>query len=284
MTVFIVLWAIAFNILAWNLDFYRLPKLSSKQFPNIKEKDLGLCFFTYLCIALFLTPLFTKIFLIYLNRFDPSFVSLPITLLTAFQFMSMVSIFILLQAIIYKNNQKTYFQLWKDRQHKEIHSIGLDFGVGALTWMIAFPVVVVLNGLLDKLLQSILNYSSYEQTAVKFVKIASETPIALILALLSVIVMAPLIEEFLFRGVLQTYLKKRVGLKSALLLSSFLFALFHFSLSQGIGNISLIFSLFILGLFLGLLFEKQHSLWAPIGLHMTFNIISAIRILSGTEA
>jgi membrane protease YdiL (CAAX protease family) len=74
-----------------------------------------------------------------------------------------------------------------------------------------------------------------------------------------------------------------LGTKAAILLTSLAFALFHYSGSQEIGNVSLIASLFTFALFLGFIYEKQSSLFASIGLHMTFNLASALRILLAAE-
>jgi membrane protease YdiL (CAAX protease family) len=104
------------------------------------------------------------------------------------------------------------------------------------------------------------------------------------MSVVSVVIFAPIIEEFLFRGCLQNYLKLHFGTKAAIQLSALCFALFHLTPSQGIGNFSLAVSLFLLGLFLGFLYEKQNSLFASVGLHMTFNTVSALRIIMEAAA
>jgi membrane protease YdiL (CAAX protease family) len=67
--------------------------------------------------------------------------------------------------------------------------------------------------------------------------------------------------------------------KKAIIFSALCFSLFHLAPSQGIGNISLVASLFLFALFLGFIYERQASLFASIGLHMTFNAVSTVRIL-----
>ena len=101
----------------------------------------------------------------------------------------------------------------------------------------------------------------------------------LAVALFTILIAAPIIEEFLFRGCLMTYLKRYMPPKGAITLSALCFSLFHFAPSQGFGNISLVASLFVLALFLGFIYERQASLFASIGLHMTFNAVSTFRIL-----
>jgi hypothetical protein len=277
------IWAIVINMIAWNQGFYKLPTTASHSSPLLKVTDLGFCFLIYLSINLVISPLIAKLVLVYLHHLNPSITTLSVIFISYLQLVSMVATFLIVQAQIYRSNRFVYVKLWKNRKNGRTRPFEFDIGIGALTWLLSFPIVSILGDVAEKLLQALFGYSASEQVAVKFVKLASEAPIALVSALISVIFMAPFVEEFLFRGLLQTFLRKRAGSKSAVLLSALLFAVFHFSFSQGLGNITFIFSLFILGLFLGILYERQRSLWAPIGLHMTFNIISALRILFASE-
>ena len=90
---------------------------------------------------------------------------------------------------------------------------------------------------------------------------------------------APLLEEFLFRGLFQTWIKKHLGVKAAILIASLCFALFHVSVAHGVGNLSLVPSLFVFSCFLGFIYERQKSLFASIVLHTTFNLVSTLRII-----
>jgi len=279
MTYLTVLWAFLANLIAYKKGYYKLPKTSLKTTPYIQNQELVVCFAIYLALSLVLAPLFAKFLLTSYHKINPEITSLPIPFLTFLQFLNMAVVFVLLQLYIHHRNSTVYGRIWKDRQYGSTRPIEFDLGIGVLTWVLAFPVVTVLADLIDKLVKEIFGETSFEQTAVQFVKIASSSPLALFFALIAVLVLAPFIEEFLFRGLLQTHLKKRMGPKSAILISALVFALFHFSLSQGVGNISLVFSLFLLGGYLGFLYERQGSLWASIGLHMTFNVVSAMRIL-----
>lgn len=88
--------------------------------------------------------------------------------------------------------------------------------------------------------------------------------------------MAPLLEEFLFRGLLQNWLKKWLEKMVAIVLTSTVFALFHYHDSQRLGNIPIILSTFLLSLFLGAAYERRGSLFASILLHAFFNFLSTI--------
>ncbi len=175
--------------------------------------------------------------------------------------------------------------------HKRINMRGIfktsrslllsDFGMGALTWAIAFPVVAAIDGIMESINIYFFGSEGPSQIAVEFIRMLANSSL-LWLGLLITIVIAPFIEEFIFRGVVQTYLRKRVTRIQAIVLSSIFFAGVHFAPSQGIGNIPLLVSIFSFGLYLGFIYERQGSLLASFSLHATFNALSIVRILYAT--
>ena len=98
------------------------------------------------------------------------------------------------------------------------------------------------------------------------------------MVLFTIILLAPLIEEILFRGFLQTFIRQHLGSRQAIGITSLLFALFHYAPEQGLGNIPIVGSLLVLALFLGFVYEKRGSLLAPITLHACFNSISVLNL------
>ncbi len=84
---------------------------------------------------------------------------------------------------------------------------------------------------------------------------------------------APVTEECCFRGCVYNILKHWSSPLPAALASAMLFGAVHASLAQFI-------PLTIFGLVQCYLYEKARSLWLPITLHMLFNAISAIAIIS----
>lgn len=177
-------------------------------------------------------------------------------------------------------DKKAFCLLWKNRSNDQKSTLRQDFLLGAYTWVLGAPITLVIGQTFDLLLCLFFGFTTYEQIAVHQLKLALDSPLLLTSTLLAVFITAPIIEEFLFRGILQNMLKKYVSQKNALVIAAFFFALIHISPSQGLGNISLFFSLFTFGCFLGFVYEKQGSLLAPIALHMTFNAITTLQILS----
>lgn len=165
------------------------------------------------------------------------------------------------------------------RRSGENHPMIEDVWAAFYAWIMAFPLVLFISQIMELLVSKVFHLTSVpEQIAVKFLKSTFENPLFFALAVISIIILAPLIEETLFRGFLQTYIRQHLGSKQAIVITSACFSLFHYAGGQGAANISIIVSLFVLALFLGFLYEKQGSLLAPMVLHGTFNAISVINL------
>ncbi len=275
-SVFLVaLFGIAANWLAYKKGFYKLTPTAA---PIVFLKNIIAVFAIYLAMMYLVAPFVGNI-LFTLSRPMPP----PAAMLSFLQFLLM-SVMILLFYWYSQSLGKGFFRpVWKNYSALNAKPVYVDIGLGMLTWILSFPVVVVVGELMDMFIYLTFGVENYEQVAVRYLKTTLGSPSQLLFALLTILVLAPAIEEFLFRGCLQTFFKRHLGTKSAILLSSLCFALFHFATSQGVGNISLIISLFVFACFLGFIYERQSSLFASIGLHMTFNLASAVRIVWGGE-
>ena len=96
-----------------------------------------------------------------------------------------------------------------------------------------------------------------------------------IFSFISVVLVAPVIEEFLFRGFLYSQLR-RSFLKDwgAIVVSSMVWTAIHFQYEIGI-----LFFLFLFGLFLGYFRIKYNSLLIPIALHAINNLLSFLLVI-----
>jgi membrane protease YdiL (CAAX protease family) len=83
-------------------------------------------------------------------------------------------------------------------------------------------------------------------------------------SIVSVCVIAPIIEEMLFRGIVLRSFLVSYSATSAILLSSLLFALFHLTVTQ-------LPVAFIMGCLLGWLYFRTRSLWPSILAHFLYN-------------
>jgi hypothetical protein len=151
--------------------------------------------------------------------------------------------------------------------------------LGIATWLVGYPIMVAASQLVAILISLFSILPPIEQIAVQELKQVQQYPWLLAATIGALVTLVPITEEVLFRGLLQSSLRCLFNRTWAIILSSTIFALFHFSPMQGISNFELLTSLFTLACFLGLLYERQGSLWAPIALHATFNAISIAMIL-----
>jgi membrane protease YdiL (CAAX protease family) len=117
------------------------------------------------------------------------------------------------------------------------------------------------------------------------------TSTGLILHLLAGAVVAPLAEELVFRGFALTAWRRGVGARAAIIRTSIVFVLAHLLTVGGDSFGSGAALAFVAGvaripvaLALGLLFVRTGSLWAPIGLHATYNAILIVLAELATAA
>jgi len=244
--------------------FYCFPH----HWPNlpITFRQVILPFTLYLILHFLLAP---YLFFLLLLAFHPSFEIGGLLQL-------IISLSIMLVIFLGFRNCKTFAKIWKQRNRS---SFGHDVGLGILTWFVAFPIVIAVGQLVDLLLYLFHGWQEYEQSAVQYLKSGLNSPLQLVIALFSILIIAPTLEEFLFRGSLQNYLKKWIGIKWAIPLTAICFAGFHFTYRQGLGNLSIIASLFVFACFLGFIYERQGSLFSSIALHVTFNLANSCRVL-----
>ncbi|MBN2309411.1 MAG: CPBP family intramembrane metalloprotease [Candidatus Hydrogenedentes bacterium] len=85
----------------------------------------------------------------------------------------------------------------------------------------------------------------------------------------TVCVMAPVLEESLFRGLILNGLLKRRGPRKAILVTALLFAIGHVNPAQ-------VLFAFLLGVVFGWLFLRTHSVWVAILAHFTHNCMAAL--------
>ena len=142
-----------------------------------------------------------------------------------------------------------------------------DTARGIVGFLAVFPVCVLLGVIVTWV---------FEQFSIKY------TPHALIQALsqislgwkvavvISAAVLAPIIEEIFFRGLVQSALRRIVSPWVAILITSIIFAAIHTSQPQYIP------ALFVLAVMLGYNYERCGRLWASILIHMLFNAATLI--------
>ena len=145
-----------------------------------------------------------------------------------------------------------------------------------------YPFFLLIHAVAAAIAYSFSNLEWHPQAALNFFNQARAiSPLFLIGAMVTITLFAPLIEEFVFRGVVYSALETIIHPFLAIAINAILFAFMHFSPDQGAANYSIIATLFLFGVFSSLLKKKENSLAASIGFHTGFNGISiCIALLS----
>jgi membrane protease YdiL (CAAX protease family) len=101
---------------------------------------------------------------------------------------------------------------------------------------------------------------------------------ALTLAVIALIG-APLIEEIFFRGLVQQSLERCVGTSWAIVGQAAVFAAVHIYPAYGLGNVSVVITIAVLGLVLGATASRYQRLGPTIIAHAWFNLLPVIGLL-----
>jgi len=150
-----------------------------------------------------------------------------------------------------------------------------DLGFAFLHLLAVWPLIMAAMSL-TVLVARKVSGDQFEIPEHEALKIITESP-SLVLQVLIVIVavvLAPLVEEMLFRGLLQTVIRSYLGSPwVAIIITSAFFAAVHENYTHWP-------SLFVLAMGLGYAYEKSGSLLRSIFMHALFNGISIITVLT----
>lgn len=138
-------------------------------------------------------------------------------------------------------------------------------GLGALVVGLFLPVGWILQTICLRLMEQV-GIEPSVQLALQALKNSGSTAELVALGIVTII-LAPVAEETLFRGVLYPTIKQYGFPRAALWGTSALFALIHF-------NVAIFVPLLLLALLLVWLYEKTDNLLAPIVAHATFNAVN----------
>jgi len=144
-----------------------------------------------------------------------------------------------------------------------------SLGLGIAILIVVLPVALLLEGLSGTVMEK-MGIEPKQEAAVEMFTNASLWPTGIYLAFFAV-VLAPVAEEFIFRGVLFPFVKNLGYPKFAWVGVSLLFALIH-------GDAAIFIPLFVLALALTWLYEKTGNLLAPIVTHSLFNTANLIAL------
>ena len=94
------------------------------------------------------------------------------------------------------------------------------------------------------------------------------------LELITFVIVSPVAEEILYRGVVFFDIKRVLGVWPAIIVSTVMFSIFHMNLVQ------IVYALFM-GFYLGLIMERSENIFVPVAGHAAANALSVIRAETG---
>jgi membrane protease YdiL (CAAX protease family) len=137
---------------------------------------------------------------------------------------------------------------------------------GSLLAMVSLPVVMALSYLVIRLASE----AGLPGNADLFSD--PEGPMDVGYLVFGIAMIAPLVEEMMFRGYLYSLLERRAGTNPAIIVTAWLFALFHFSFVSFI-------PIFFMGLWMGYLRKRSGSILPSLIFHGLNNLMAIVIIL-----
>jgi membrane protease YdiL (CAAX protease family) len=255
-------------------NFFYFSGRNKKDLVPPSSKEIFLIFGSFFFLQLFVAPLILKLFwggsISSLDQLD----TISYGWINFFYFLIESPVVL---GVVFLSDPVRWKLIWGGA--KKLSGRLFDLLIGAISWFISYPAAVIAGQIVALLFFVDYQKPSGEQVPVENLKAVMGEPLLFFLTVLATCILIPILEETLFRGVLQDWFSKRFGTVIAIPITSLIFTGFHFSSSQGSGNYEILPSLFVLSCFLGFIYERQGSLWAPIGLHGTFNSISVMMLV-----
>jgi membrane protease YdiL (CAAX protease family) len=145
-----------------------------------------------------------------------------------------------------------------------------EAGWGILILIGVMPLLIGYN-FIAHMVMNWLNYTPTVQDVTRIMSDSSNLTTRIYFALLAVVI-APIVEEMLFRGILLPAITRMVGVRPAIVFVSVLFAMVH-------GHLPSAVPLFILSVSLCLAYIYRGSLFTNIAMHSFFNSLTIAVIL-----
>ena len=145
--------------------------------------------------------------------------------------------------------------------------VGRPFLRGAEKLIRYLPFIWIAAGISNWLLDKI-GISSGEQETITMMT-SLEDPWKYSVCVITAVILAPILEELFFRGILFRFLQGKIPAQPALLISAALFSMLHF-------NTDSLVPIFILGYLLGSVYRETGDIRSAIGMHALFNGFSIL--------
>lgn len=142
--------------------------------------------------------------------------------------------------------------------------------INDLVWTTLFSIgIFPILDELDRLIQLIFKFKPLDKSFFEMMKYNSI--VEFLILFFSIGVIASMVEEFLFRGLVFKSLEKRIGVLNSIFMSSLIWTILH-------GIINWTLQIFIIGVVLAILVYHLKSIWPAILLHSLNNTLSLLFI------
>jgi len=152
---------------------------------------------------------------------------------------------------------KSFRPLPKDWFKFKITGNWILWGFGG--YLVALPLVLLVS-----LINQQIWHGQGGSNPLLFLALQAQDRVALMIFFVTSSIAAPVFEEIMFRGFLLPSLTRYISVKSAIVISAFIFAIAHLSLSE-------VLPLATLGMVLGFVYTRSRNLLAPMLLHSLWN-------------
>lgn len=204
----------------------------------------------------------------------------PIELAAWPQFVAIIVAAVVLIGFSLIHSQEVQARIWAQKGGVKQAFVSCVKGMGYC--LLCYPIVIALVQSIHQAMQSFGFSLAKQQAAIEQLSSLQSYPVLFWSMAACLVTLVPIIEELLFRGLLQNFFQAVVGARAACILASLFFALFHFTLEQGYTNVELLTGLFLYSFFMGVFYVRTASLWVPIGMHALFNALSILLMIYTT--
>jgi membrane protease YdiL (CAAX protease family) len=268
----VIFWMLALGLcmmrITYRLGFYKQVG-DSKSTPPIQSRDVAVGFIFFLFTQIILVPSLLGL----LIKIQGSTADIRQNALSIYPIAVIFFSFgtIMLVQRFLSPGQRRF--LWNPTHFSWYFCIGQ----GICIVCAFYPLVIAWSELISLGSTYIFPHEIKEQIVLQNLRDIKEHPYLFSLTSVLMVTLVPITEEFLFRGLLQSWLKNHLKNSFwAISGASTVFALFHYLPAQGLSNIELITTLFLLSCMIGFIYERRRSLWVGIGFHGFFNCVSLL--------
>jgi membrane protease YdiL (CAAX protease family) len=170
--------------------------------------------------------------------------------------------------------RRFYPSLYASRLSRVALTPGRSFKIAVPLFLMFLPVIWIATLLWSNVLSGLQKAGIIEEFAPQELITLFQSGgdwAAMILLVLMAVIVAPLVEEIIFRGCIYRFLKSQTGMLSAQLISGLIFASLH-------ANLLSFVPLVIVGIVLARVYEKTGSLAVAIWFHAFFNAFSLLML------